>query len=538
MHKRCLLVFILLAGCGENGGDPGPFRLVKEFPPLANPGTAYQHTFRAEGGKKPCGGWTLEKGELPDGMALDADTGTLSGTAGAEGFDYFVICATDAEDTRACELYGIRTGAPGSPGPLKQRAGGYQEVYEARHYTHGLSFNCLTPDDPDGNLRYSTCGDCAFQSGQCTQAMALRYAVTKTPDALEHIKDHLAGWRFFQKVTGVKGLIGRCYAHKDWPMQDNYWDNVDTDPNQYRGQGEYADYFWKGDTSRDQVSGAVNGVAMAYDLVDDEQARADARDFLADLADHVWDNGLNILDPDGEVTTHGAMDGESLEGLPIGNGMNAVCTLAWFKAAHHASGEQRFEDYYQELAYDRDYIEIMRDHQWVYMKYQTKWYNVYLVYQNWFHLMRLEDEPRLVERYKEIFRDTLWLNVTDDETPNRRAIAEGNPVKIPWYLFTTGTHDPLRLYDALWQVVVFPDSPLRDHRVENSTNPDIEKNPDQPSESLYPLPSNLRKPDMVIWHRNPFELDGGSDSGEERTGCDYLLPYWLGRYYGYISEDW
>jgi hypothetical protein len=43
---------------------------------------------------------------------------------------------------------------------------------------------------------------------------------------------------------------------------------------------------------------------------------------------------------------------------------------------------------------------------------------------------------------------------------------------------------------------------------------------------------------MVIWHRNPFELDGGSDSGEERTGCDYLLPYWLGRYYGYISEDW
>jgi hypothetical protein len=29
-----------------------------------------------------------------------------------------------------------------------------------------------------------------------------------------------------------------------------------------------------------------------------------------------------------------------------------------------------------------------------------------------------------------------------------------------------------------------------------------------------------------------------ADSGEERTGCDYLLPYWLGRYYGYIGEDW
>jgi hypothetical protein len=59
-----------------------------------------------------------------------------------------------------------------------------------------------------------------------------------------------------------------------------------------------------------------------------------------------------------------------------------------------------------------------------------------------------------------------------------------------------------------------------------------------PTESLRPLPSDKRKPDMVIWHRSPYELDGGEDSGEERTGCDYLLPYWLGRYLGVISPDW
>ena len=78
MLKRCLLVLLLLNGCGENGKDPGPFRLVKEFPPLANPGALYQHTFSAEGGKKPYGDWQLSKGELPDGMTLDAN-GTLTG---------------------------------------------------------------------------------------------------------------------------------------------------------------------------------------------------------------------------------------------------------------------------------------------------------------------------------------------------------------------------------------------------------------------------------------------------------------------------
>ncbi len=74
--------------------------------------------------------------------------------------------------------------------------------------------------------------------------------------------------------------------------------------------------------------------------------------------------------------------------------------------------------------------------------------------------------------------------------------------------------------------------------LENSADPSIEVNPDRTEESLYPLPAHRRKPDMVIWHRNPYELDGGADSGEERTGCDYLLPYWLGRHLGVIGPDW
>lgn len=538
-YRFCaLFLAAAMPGCSGGSGDGGPFRLKSAFLPLAIPGQLYDYTFQAEGGVRPYGDFRILRGELPQGFSLEKNSGHLFGTAGPEGFSSFVLCARDAAASISCELFGLRTGIEGSPGPLAERARRYQAIYQERHYRFGLSFGARTPDDPGGNLRLSTCGDAAFQSGQCTQAMALRYAVLRTPEALSLIRDQLAGWRFFQRLTGVPGLIGRCFMRDDWPAEDGLWDNLGSDPDLHQGEGEFAGWRWKGDTSRDQVSGAVNGVAMAYDLVDDEAARADARDFLVGLADHVWEHGLKIVDPDGQVTKYGDMDGETLEGMPVKNGMNAVCLLAWLKAAHHASGEPRFQSRYRELALDRDYVGIMRDHQWVYMGYGTTWYNVYLVYQNWFHLMRLEDEPGLREQYKQIFRDTMWLNVKDTLTPNRKAIAEANPVKTFWYLWSTGERDAERTYEALRQIEVFPDPPLRDRRVTNSADPSIEKNPDQPEESLYPLPSNRRIPDMVIWHRNPFLLDGGEDSGEERTGCDYLLPYWLGRYLGIISPDW
>ena len=37
------------------------------------------------------------------------------------------------------------------------------------------------------------------------------------------------------------------------------------------------------------------------------------------------------------------------------------------------------------------------------------------------------------------------------------------------------------------------------------------------------------------WNTNPFVLEGGREGRGEEDGAAYLLPYWLGRYHGFIT---
>lgn len=528
--------------------------------PTSPKGTAVSLALEVAGGTPPYANWRIAKGDqahgdmngkelgaLPEGLSLDAKTGVISGTPTTEGYSYFVIAVDDSTGKTASEAYGLRIGDPSKPGPLAVRAEGYQSIYEKRHLFHGTSYDIENGDATDGNYGLTTLGDNAFHSGQCSMAMAFRAAVLKTEDAKRIPRQLAAGWRFFQRLTGVKGLIGRSYFHKDDPVEAVVWEQMKSEPLMWKqGEGdEFKDYYWRTDTSRDQLTGAVLGNAALYDFTDDPETKANAKQFLMDVADHIWDHDLAIFDWNGKMTKYGDMSGERLEGLPVGNAQAAVCDLAWFKIAYHVSGEARFKQYYDELMNTRNYLKILRDHEWTYSGYATKYYNTYMSFENWYHLMRLEDDPTLRGKLLAIFRDTLWLN-TDDKTVNRRAILEHNAVKTPWYLYSTGQKDAEAIWRVLWQMQHIPDAPLRDRSTHNSDDKTIVTNPNgpldettrQPIEALYALPFDKRESDMVVWHRTAFDLDKPAGSTTERTGCDFLLPYWMGRYYGFINGEW
>jgi hypothetical protein len=51
-----------------------------------------------------------------------------------------------------------------------------------------------------------------------------------------------------------------------------------------------------------------------------------------------------------------------------------------------------------------------------------------------------------------------------------------------------------------------------------------------------PIPVNDRYTSDFIWQRSPFQLAGGGSGTIESPGVDYILPYWMGRYYGVVTQ--
>ncbi|MBN2107935.1 MAG: hypothetical protein JW832_10965, partial [Deltaproteobacteria bacterium] len=57
--------------------------------------------------------------------------------------------------------------------------------------------------------------------------------------------------------------------------------------------------------------------------------------------------------------------------------------------------------------------------------------------------------------------------------------------------------------------------------------------------SAFVVPVHLRKPtEYFIWQKDPFGTGDGEVNTEglnEATGLDFILPYWMGRHYGFIN---
>ncbi len=373
-----------------------------------------------------------------------------------------------------------------------------QKIQE-RHLPFGVIMDpiCVSPDR-DGIVNYTRAGDSAIWTGHYLAAEAFRYKVTESPDALENARVALAGIQSLVDITGT-GLLARTLVPTDSRFAEAIT-REEASNGIFKGKLNGREYFWVGDTSRDQYCGVLFGLAVAHEMVTDPGVRSEIAQLVTRLLEFLVDHHWAVVMPDGRISTVfiGRPD-QQLALLQIGRRVN--------------SG--RFSKLYRERrsALARFVIvpiafEVLDDH--------NSYFKFNLATINLFNLIRWEDSSQFKEHFT--FAYTVLRRTTDDHG-NAHFNMIDRALKGP---------DRKRDQETPELLAAWLRRPSRDEFVDlRGTIPSC----GQPDRACHAIPVEQRVRTDFLWQRSPFLLVGGGSGLIEAPGIDFILPYWMARFY-------
>ncbi len=420
---------------------------------------------------------------------------------------------------------------------LADKAAYFEAATRARHVRYGLVSDSRLdqPGDLATNRTFPNDND-GLWTAMYIAAESYRWAVTHDPEAREYARESLAALMFLETVTGIPGLPARSFVKPGEPV-DTYrgdhplqWDN-------YTADGQWR---WKGDTSSDEVVGHYYAYAIYYDLCADAAEKEAIRAKVRRITDYIIEHDYYLLDQDGRPTTYGKWNFFSppWRRLIPARGLNSLEILSHLKAAYHITGDEKFERAYLDLALKKGYARFTVD-QKITIPGFINHSDDELAFLSYYPLLLYETDPRLLKYYR-LSLEKSWKIERPEKNPLFDFIygavsPEGTDFDLEGALFTL---ERISLDLVRWD---HHNSRRRDVRARAIPGRFHEK------QAKVPLPPDERT--VMKWNGNPYELDTGAgwqptearnSEGKiggglnEEAGTFWLLPYWMGRYYGFI----
>jgi hypothetical protein len=404
-----------------------------------------------------------------------------------------------------------------------------------------------------------------YGAGEC-----FAYAATKQPEFRRRAKQAFEALRFLQKVTQggphspPKGYVARTVLPADGP--DPNAGRVERDR---RKQREYdrlwkvyeprwplsadGQWYWKSDTSSDELDGHFFFYAAYYDLVADTPAeRARVREVVGDLANHLVTHDFCLVDHDGRPTRWAVFGPQYLNHDPnwwVERGLNSLSILSYLAVAAHVTGETRYLEAFNDLVERHGYgANVMNfktqmgvgsgnqsDDEMAFMcfynllKYapESPWKNKwrFAFYAAW-----MLEQPEMNPFFNFAFAPCgLGYNYTNafGATPvapwpgwheDAMATLRGFPLdRVNWPRRNRHRLDLRRLRPQQRRDLADPARPGRGYRVNGKVLPVAERH-------------------FNHWNTDPWQLDYGGDGRTLGSGTVFLLPYYLGLYHGFIEK--
>ena len=445
----------------------------------------------------------------------------------------------------------------GTSKTLREKAEFFDSAAVRWHLPAGqdLLFNAVLKDDLQTFDHVDMSDNVGLWTSTYTASQAFRYAATRSPDALQNLRRTVRGEHDLMLVTGVPGLFSRVaidpnlpgFPSQEW-LRTAYAD-CDLQVAHCKRfnevtQGDYAGRWFKNDVSKDEYSGHMFAMGVILEVVDDPEVRARATDIVTQVGQHLADHGLRLTDIDGQTTAYGYMNALSFNDFP---GFNAVLSLSWTRLAASVAGGSLLDFYRNCLLQQGGELQCIPDESPApYTDYLdqvgldlgclTNWNNHNMAQLAMYPLIRYEDDPVLKARYQAALRYQLW-NPTDAR-PMRD---QQNSLYTFFYLVNRDPADPWPAKEAqaaLCTLKRFPESKAH-HAVDTvSRYPEacIDRGGDPLADVVIPIEE--RSMDNFLWTGNPYSLEQeAEDLHYVDSPEDYLLAYWMGRYFGLITAD-
>jgi len=311
-------------------------------------------------------------------------------------------------------------------------------------------------------------------------------------------------------------------------------------------------YYWKSDTSSDELDGHYFFYPLYYDLVCQTDAeKAAVREVVRANIDHLIAHDFSLYDHAGKTrwAVYGPQD------LMFGfdyfaeRGLNSISILSYLNVAYHMTGDRKYLDIAKQL---RDKYAYHSNVMWP--KYQRgigsgNQSDDEMAFMAYYNLIRYEPDATLKQRYLASFAGS-WQQEEPELNPffNFCYAALALNVKYennwgtadlsPWPGWITDSIETLKRFpldrfnwphrhshrkDLLrltrhWGEVTDDDLPRRGYR-----------------NSLKVIPVDERS--FNHWNTDPWRLDEGGDGRTLGTGTVFTLPYYMGLYHGFIALD-
>lgn len=408
---------------------------------------------------------------------------------------------------------------------------GYHTPRTLREYGN-MDSGWLPNSDNDGLFTGLYC------ASQC-----FRYQVTGEEQALLNARRALQALLKLTRITGKAGFTARAfrYFHEENFGTENReeWHICPDNP----------DCEWLGETSSDEMTGHFYAYGIYYDLAANEDEKLEIADTIRTIMDHIIENNFHLVDVDGIPTTWANWEPALLnydDRWYYERGTNSLEILSFLKTAFHVTGDSKYNEVFDTLVSKHHYAMNL-------MQYKCEDAHIahiddQLDFTNIYPLMNYTADPAQKEIFKmglhhhwqyERIERTPWFNITygvltghDCDIENAvRSLAEMNLDLVRWPLY-------------------------------NSYRKDIQWDTEQ---EAYGVPAQLKEPVeygsrvLVHYDGNPFVCDSGAEEfinidsniinktavlprTNDANGMKammpyiYLLPYWMGRYYGLIGD--